>query len=265
MTIMNTKALKTFSVNFNDYFKFSKTEIQAFITSILVLGFIISFDKWGEGDVFSATTGLVNLFASFIIIALVLGLHLIAIKYRALKWGYRAEFQIWWFGLIIGIGVVFFSAALTSNFVNPLIFWILVPGGIFFHHIPARSLGTFRYGLNKWEMGLSCMFGTLSTLLLAVILKFLFIAFPNSTFFHTAMVVSLWFAFFSILPIPPLNGSRLFFASRITYGFIFGFVLGFSIFLRLNINIFLIILLSVLFALLVWIINIFKFEDYFNG
>lgn len=260
---MDVKAIKKHGSMFRHYCQFSKEEIQAFMTAVVIMGFIISFNKWGEGTVFSAIVGVKNFLLSILIAAIILGTHLFVIKRQAINWGYRAEFKIWWYGLIVGLGLVFFSAALTSKLETQIILWLLIPGGILFHHVPARALGRFRYGINTWEIGLCVMMGSLTTIGLAIIFKILLIFFPGSEFFYHAMNVSLWYAFFSMIPFPPLNGAVLYFASRITWGFIFGLVVGFNLLLRFNMNLFLIIILSAVIALVIWVWNIWKFEDYF--
>lgn len=251
---------KDFISKFRHYFRFSKSEIEASVISVLILAFIISFGEWGYGDTFDFRIGLINLFKSIIIVGIVLGLQIIVIKMMALQWGYRAEFKLWWYGLLIGLGMAFFSASVTGSLGKPFVIWFLAPGGIFFHHLSVHRLGWFRYGVNVIETGISCLVGSLSTLVLALIFKILLSIFPESVFFYKGMVVSLWYAFFSMLPIPPLNGSRVFFYSRVTYAFMFGVVLGATFLIRANINILLIIIFSLIIGLIVWALNLWKGE-----
>jgi Zn-dependent protease len=42
-------------------------------------------------------------------------------------------------------------------------------------------------------------------------------------------IFNLAFAVWNLLPIPPLDGSKLFFHSRLTFAFIFGSVLGYTV------------------------------------
>ncbi|TKJ17471.1 hypothetical protein CEE44_02970 [Candidatus Woesearchaeota archaeon B3_Woes] len=253
-------SFRNFISKFRHYFRFNKSEIEASVISVLVLAFIVSFGEWGAGDAFDFNVGLINLFESIIIVGIVLGSHLIVIKLIALYWGYRAEFKLWWYGLLTGLGLAFFSASLTGSVGHPFVLWVLAPGGIFFHHMSVHRLGWFRYGVNMIETGLCCMWGSLSTVFLALFFKILLVVFPGSLFFYKGMVVSLWFAFFSILPIPPLNGSRLFFYSRATYAFVFGSILGATFLIISNLNIFLIILLSLVVGVIIWVLHLWKVE-----
>lgn len=253
--------LKDFISKFRHYFRFNKSEIEASVISVLVLAFIVSFGEWGVGDTFDFNIGLINLFESIIIVGIVLGSHIIAIKLMALQWGYRAEFKLWWYGLLIGLGLAFFSASLTGSAGYPFVFWFLAPGGIFFHHLAVHRLGWFRYGVNMLETGLSCLVGSLSTIFLALFFKILLIIFPESAFLYKGMVVSLWFAFFSMLPIPPLNGSRIFFYSRPVFAFMFGIVVGALILLRTDISIFLMIIFTLIIGVIVWVLHLWKVES----
>ena len=243
-------------------FRFDKEEIEACVISVLILAFIVSFNKWGEGDAFDFGVGLINLFQAVIILSLILGFQLITTKLMALHWGYRAEFKIWWYGILIGLVLAFLSASFTSSLGKTTVIWFLAPGGVFFHHLAARRLGWFRYGVNMKETGICCMLGSFSIIFLAIIFKILLYISPENLFFYEAMNISLWFALFSMLPIPPLNGLRVFFYSRVVYAFIFGIFIGFSILLRTNLNIFVTILLSLILGVIIWVLNLWKGEPH---
>jgi len=249
---MGVYGFRNFLSKFRHHFRFSKDEIEASIISVLLLAFIVSFKDWGK-EAFSLTAGLVNLLIGVIIVGIVLGVMLIVIKTEALRLGYRAEFKIWWYGLIIGLGVIFLS---RGNI------WILAPGGIFFHHLATHRLGWFRYGLNMKETGMTCMIGSLSIVFLAAIFRLLLFAFPESFFLNKALTVSIWTGLFSMLPIPPLNGSRIFFWSRLTFFFIFGTVVGASILLSIpQLNLFLTLILSLALGGIVWLIYLWRVES----
>ena len=100
---------------FRHYLRFSKEEIEACTISVLVMAFIVSFDKWGNGNQFDFGVGLINLIYSIIIVGIVLGTQVTVIKIVALYYGYRGEFKMWWYGLIIGLVICFLSGSLTSG------------------------------------------------------------------------------------------------------------------------------------------------------
>jgi len=95
----------------------------------------------------------------------------------------------------------------------------------------------------------------------AIVFKLLLYAFPGSLFLEKGMIVALWFAVFSILPIPPLHGSKLFFWSRGTYATLLGGVIAFNFLLRTDLSIFLTLLFSFLFGIIISILNFWKVES----
>ena len=44
-----------------------------------------------------------------------------------------------------------------------------------------------------------------------------------------AISLNIWLAIFTMLPIPPLDGSNVFFASRLLYAFAFGCIVGYAL------------------------------------
>jgi len=254
-------SFRNYISKFRHYFRFSKEEIEACVISVLVMAFIISFHEWGYGNKFDFNIGLVNYIRAIFIIGIILLVQIVAIKMQAIKAGYRAEFKLWWYGLIIGLGLAFLSASLTKGVGKVPVIWFLAPGGVLFHHMAVHRLGSFRYGLNKMQMGWSCLMGIFSTIGLAVIFKILLNFFPENLFIYKLMVVSLWFAFFSMWPIPPLVGATMFYWSRLTYFFIFGIVIGFNILLRIKMSLWIIALLSLILGILVWAFILWKVES----
>ena len=260
MTKMMMYTFRDYISKFRHYFRFSKEEIEACVISVLALAFIISFNEWGDGSQFDFSIGLINYIKAIIIIGIVLLIQLIAAKLMALYWGFRAEYKLWWYGILFGLGLAFLSGSFTNTLGKATIVWFLAPGGIFFHHMGKHRLGWFRYGVNTWETALCCMMGSLGNILLAIFVKIVLYAVPNSIFLSKLLSVSLWFALFTILPIPPLNGSRLFFGSRVTYFYILGLIIAFNVLLRLNIGILWTILISALFGGLTWAWSLWKIE-----
>ncbi|MCH7535358.1 MAG: hypothetical protein IH948_06370, partial [Bacteroidetes bacterium] len=72
------------------------------------------------------TLGLFNLFNAILIVALSLLVHISVQRIWALGTGYRLEWRMWSFGLLLGLILVF----LTNGK-----FWLIVPGGFIVHHI----------------------------------------------------------------------------------------------------------------------------------
>ena len=151
-----------------------------------------------------------------------------------------------------------FSGSIVKG--NVFIVWFLAPGGIVFHHMATHRLGWFRYGVNQMETGWSLTYGVFSVVFLAIIFKLLLFVFPSSAFLYKLMIVGLWFAFFMMLPIPPLSGLAIFFWSRLIYAFAFGIVIGVNLVLRLNINLLWIFLISLIVGVIVWLLQLLGVE-----
>lgn len=210
------------------YFKFTKEEFKALVISTLVLAFIVSFRDWGVGSEFSFIIGLKNLIIAIFMVAIALFVHNAGQKISGLQVGFRVEYKMWWYGLLIGLIFVFISRGSI---------WVLAPGGIFMHHMATHRLGFFRYGTNLTAVGGVAFMGAVANILFATILKFLqvnlhLIAVDN-VFFNKLFLISWAIAAWSLVPIPPLDGSRVFFASRLLLMFLFGCIGGYVLLILL--------------------------------
>lgn len=199
------------------YFKFSKDELKALVITIVVLTFIMAFnDKRPEFSVVYWTS---NFLLWLAIVAVSVMIHHAGHRLIAIKIGFKVEFRLWWYGL--GAGLIM---ALITRGTIPL----LLPGGIYVHHLAAHRLGAFRYGPNVVAISIIAMMGPLFNIFLATIVKTLQIWVPfgllNTAIVDRIFIFNLLFAMFTLLPIPPLDGSRMFFHSRLAYAFVFGTV-----------------------------------------
>ena len=140
--------------------------------------------------------------------------------------------------LLIGVVIAFISGGKV---------WVLLPAGIILHHMAGHRLGFFRYGLDYFGTGLVSATGPIANMLMAVFLKALMYFNPLNQLLQKAILFNIVFAVYTILPIPPMDGSRMLFGSRMVYAFIFCSIIGGAIFLLIDIP----VLLSVLGALVV--------------
>ncbi|MFH1642012.1 MAG: hypothetical protein ABIC04_03875 [Nanoarchaeota archaeon] len=241
------------------YYKFSPKEVRSIIITILVLAFIVSFGDWGPGEEVDLVYGLINLVNSVLVVTLSFLVHISAKKIAALHVGFRAEYNMWSFGLILGLMIVFLSAALGK----PI--WILLAGGVMLQHLAGHRLGYFRYGVDYYQAGWTAMAGPLSNIFLAIIFKALSGVIVNGLILK-AITFNLLFAFYNVLPFPPLDGSRMFFGSRMVYALSFFFVLAAVILLWIDIPIWIALLGSVLIAVIGWLLYYIFFEKgYWQG
>jgi len=205
------------------YFWFSQEEWKSILITILALTFIIGFNdgrKTGAIDSF----WFYNLFICLIVVVIVVLVHLAGQRIVGLDAGFRVEYKVWWYGIIIGLVM----ALVTRGNI-----WVILPGGILIHHLSIHRLGYFRYGTNTLAMAMTALAGPLANILLATFLKTLEIWFNvpvSSVLLLDKLIVFSWvYAIWSLVPIPPLNGALILFKSRLMYAFIFGTIGGYAV------------------------------------
>lgn len=204
--------MRNLTYQIKKYFSFSESEIRALGISILVMAFIFSAARGGPEDVFVASYWVKNFFVGMLIAMLALIVHQTAQRVVGLSVGFRVEYRLWLYGIFIGLVIAVISKGAI---------WFLAPGGILVYHMAGHRLGSFRYGLNYWPLGMTGLAGPLANIGLALIFKVLLVVAPGNIVLLDALKFNLYFAVFSMLPVPPLDGSHLFFASRMTYVFAF--------------------------------------------
>lgn len=172
----------------------SNIEIRDLLISWLVLGFCFDFILfWQPGIPASLflrgfTIALIGLGVGFIC-------HELSHKFVAQKLGFRAEFRLWQTGLIIALVCAFISMF------SPIGFLFAAPGAVYILSYTSKREG-----------GLISLSGPSANIILALI--FYAIAIYSSGFTALVssygMVINLWLAAFNLLPIPPLDGSKIF-------------------------------------------------------
>ena len=71
----------------------SKDESLSIMISAIVIGFVFAFREWNTS----------NAILAIIIVALSILFHIAAQKIAALKVGFKAEYKIWWQGLLFSL------------------------------------------------------------------------------------------------------------------------------------------------------------------
>ncbi len=206
--------------NFKKYFTFDQKEIRDIIITVLVIGFIFSFKEWGE-ETFDMIVGLQNLFNSIVIVGLAFLVHEAAHKGFAIGKGYEAKYRMWFPGLMIGLLVTVLS--------NGELFF-LAPGFVMINAISFHRVGHYKPFLTYKDNAIISYVGPLANIVLGLLFKVLG-SFPliNESLVMKAMIINAWLAVFNILPIPPLDGSKVFFGSRLFYFFGAGFIVAAAI------------------------------------
>lgn len=231
------------------YYKFTPYELRGLIISIVVIGFVISFKNWGT-TAFNFGVGLFNLFNAILIVALSIFIHDAGQRLFGLTAGYRVEFKMWTYGLIF---------ALIIAFVSNGSLWLIVPGGFMLHHIAGHRLGWFRYGINYFGQAMVALAGPLFTLMLIIVLKVLSIVSSNPLT-EKAIMFNVIYLITSMLPIPPLDGSKIIFGSRMLYAFAFSAIFIATILFIVDVPIFLALVLSLLVGIVLWLVYYISFE-----
>lgn len=235
------------------YYAFTKHEARGFAIAILVISFIISFDKWGTGGVFDISAGLFNLIGAILIVTISMLVHDAGQRIWGLAIGYRIEFKMWTFGLIVALVV-----AILNNGRIPYL-WLIVPGGFLMHHLAGHRLGWFRYGINYFGQAMVALAGPLFTLMLIILLKILHTFIP-SLLIEETIRFNVIYMVTNLLPIPPLDGSKIFFGSRMTYAFVMPALLIATILMVVDVPVFLSIVLSMLVGVVLWLVYYVTFE-----
>ena len=231
------------------YYKFTTYELRGLILSILAIAFIISFKEWGING-FDLKFGLYNLFNAILIVALSILIHDAGQRIWGLAIGYRIEFKMWSFGLLIALIIAFIT---NGNF------WLIVPSGFMLHHIAGHRLGFFRYGINYFGQAMVALAGPLFTLVLIILLKILS-AFSTNLLVEKAIIFNVVYALTSLIPIPPLDGSKIYFGSRMLYAFALPAITFATILMIINIPIFFALVLSFLVGIILWLTYYISFE-----
>ena len=234
------------------YFRFSKQEIKALSVVVLVFAFIFSYNEWGY-EKFDFFIGLKNFIRAIIIVGLGVFIHEAGQRLAALKVGFKTEVRVWWYGIIAAL-----ILAILSD--GKLLFFAAT--GVWIHHLASHRLGYFRYGPNVEAFGIIALMGPIANIVAATLVKFLQVnvhLLPMDSVFIQKFFFFNWlFALLNLLPIPPLDGSRLLFYSRLTYAFVFGSIAGYLILYSFGIYSY---ILALLIGGLVWLLFYVFFES----
>jgi Zn-dependent protease len=164
--------------------KFYKREIIDLLLADIVLS--LAFMRLIYGSV-GFSDPFYTFFVSFLAVTLGFAFHEIAHKLTAQHFGAISFFKAWIFGLVF---------SLFSSFLGVL---IAIPGAT-----------VVRGWLNKKEDGIVSIAGPAWNVFIGLVCVLLAIAFPKiEEVFVFVGFVNLWLAFFNMLPIPPLDGSKV--------------------------------------------------------
>ncbi|MEM5772724.1 MAG: site-2 protease family protein [Candidatus Aenigmatarchaeota archaeon] len=157
---------------------FTKEEVRDLAISTIAISLIFAFPKFE--------------FFFFYLIAVVFAFvfHELAHKFVAMKFHCAASYEMWPFGLVIGFLFMLLGVK------------ILAPGAVIIRPYRFGRWGFRTSRLTVPENGIISLAGPTVNLTFALI----FYPFPVLNFISE---INAWLAFFNLLPIPPLDGSKV--------------------------------------------------------
>ena len=127
------------------------------------------------------------------------------------------------------------------------------------HILAGHRLGWFRYNINYFGQAMIALAGPLFSFMLIILLKVLHHFFP-SQLLYDAIKFNVIYTVTSLIPIPPLDGSKIFFGSRMLYAFVLPAMLAAAILMIVDVPIFFAIVLSFLIGIVLWLTYYITFE-----
>lgn len=197
-----------------EFFVFSPRELRDLFIAMAVITFAFAYDD--KTEVFQLGHWIFNYIKIFFIVALAFFFHESAHKIMGLSLGIRTEFKLWTLGTYI---------TLLCTFLFQGKIYIILTGGIMFYHMAIQRLGHFRYGLNLLSCGIIGAAGPVANLVMATFWETIALMGIMPEFFHQMTFINLYYAVFSMLPLPNLDGMSLFAASRMNYVFFFSILI----------------------------------------
>lgn len=195
------------------YYPFTRKELLWLGASVLILTFIVGFND-GNSE-FRVVSFVTNLIISLIAVVIAVIIHESAHRIVAPNLGYRLEFRPNLFGLLGGLVLAFMSY-------GQIIF--LAHGSFFLDIMQKHRLGYFRHYLGYFDNGKVAIAGPLANLAAAMVFKML--TFIPEALLSKIIFVNVLFAITNMLPIPPLDGAHVMYATKTLYPFLMAAIIG---------------------------------------
>ena len=204
--------MRNFWDKWQRYGWFSPKEWTAFLIVVLGLGLVESWGLWGSKD-FDVIAGLKNWIYWSILCTIVVFVHHAAQRFAALQMGFKLEHKLWWNGMIFS----FIGAILSGGK-----FAFLAVTSTHEQLMMIHRLGAFRFGANLVTLAKIAMSGPIANMIFAGLVG----ALGGMGIIGTAFAANLFwlsaaFALWNMLPIPPLDGAKIFYWSRYLYFWVF--------------------------------------------
>jgi Zn-dependent protease len=186
--------------------QFSPGEISSIIIAWLVLSVAITYGNFVR--LFTGTGNIEVVIAGFVATATGFIIHEMGHKFVAIRRGYVAHFRLWMWGLLLTIFIVVFSG-------GGIVFG--APGAVYIAPAATAYYGydsTIRPRDPQEENMIISAAGPGINLAFAVAFLALFLAAPLGSFLSTiaqfGFALNVGLGSFNMLPVPPLDGSKIF-------------------------------------------------------
>jgi len=186
--------------------QFSRGEISSIIIAWLVLSIAITYQNFV--GLFTGIGSLEIVIAGFVATATGFIIHEMGHKFVAIRRGYVAHFRLWMWGLLLTLFIVVFSG-------GGIVFG--APGAVYIAPAAMAAYGydsTYRPRDPEQENMVISAAGPGINLAFAVAFLGLFLAAPLGSFLSTiaqfGFALNVGLGSFNMLPVPPLDGSKIF-------------------------------------------------------
>ncbi len=201
----------------NYLFTFTKKEIHDILYSTLALGFIFSIGN--VGGIFGALRDPLGYLSFAILLTIIIGLsfipHELMHKFTAMKYGAWAQYEMWKKGLMFALMLAIIT---NGSFV------FAAPGAVMIYtHYRDQQGMIHNVRLTKRQNGFIASAGVVANLVIAG--AFLIFA-PGNSLAMTIVYINSFLAMFNLLPIPPLDGSKVIWWSIPVWAVLFAASLG---------------------------------------
>jgi Zn-dependent protease len=180
---------------------FTIREVGDMLVSIVALGFLFSFSP---GFLPEGSPWLMNLLMATLLSGVVWTLHVAAQKLMARRYECRTIYFMSPHFIAVSVLLTLFISVMSFGQ------FVLVVAAVGFVNVSTKysmRLGYKFMGLTLKETGEVAVAGWIANVLFALLLKVLHPAYP--AFFTYFIEMNLWVALFNLLPIPPLDGSKI--------------------------------------------------------
>ncbi len=219
--------------------KFSKTEILHLVIALFIVAFVFGFND--GRDIFELNFWFINFIKIIIFSAIAIFVHIFSQKLVAKYYGFSCEFRLWairqwrfipvpkfpkkWklFGLNIDLGGLPIGAilAVLITLLSNGLFYFIAIGNYLITSSKSTRIGRKWVYISDSEEAKIATVGAMSNIFLMLILKI--VNFQN--IFDDLIFINGLYALFSLIPIPPLDGAKLFISNRVLYIFTLVFVI----------------------------------------